>query len=263
MMSDKSEIKYKSQIDNIGFDKNKAGSTNNNLNVNEDSPSEAENGGNLVSGSGDMKSGGINSGSVIPVESRVTKLSKGMHLAGVTERFKPPLGIVVLNTINLLVLSVTAILLVNLPKKADEVKEQRNSLVSSITSSDIQNVRKEIELYKDKTSRLKSFFPDDSGLIDFVKEVEEIKEGGVLTGFSFANKEVVKDATGYYGIPIVLQFTGSWPDISRDVEQFEKLPYLVRPIKVESTTSLDGDGKNVVNFKYGFFLYVNESFGKD
>ena len=86
---------------------------------------------------------------------------------------------------------------------------------------------------------------------------------GVLVGFNFANKEAIKDVSGYYGIPIAIEFSGSWEGIVRDLERFEKLPYLMRPIKAEVNTIPDEDNKNVINFKYGIFLYVDESFGKD
>ena len=135
----------------------------------------------------------------------------------------------------------------------------------------IQNIRDnsninlgfgEVEANKPRASEIEKYFLDEGGVVDFINNVENQEvEGGASIKVTFASQNTVKDRTGNFGVPIVIELIGSWEEIDANLQKIDKLPYLFRPANVEIAYS--EEGPLVVVFKYGVFLYVRESLGQN
>jgi hypothetical protein len=169
--------------------------------------------------------------------------------------FTAPLFVI---AINIILLVLTFVILVNMPKKSDELKALKNQELDVIKSSGVQTSDLEVGTTAEKIVRLQSIFPDDTGIVNFVKEIEKLKDGGIVKGISFVSQEAVRDRTKALGIPFVIELEGSWADIDTTLTTIQKLPYLFRAITIETNINEEG----IVNYKYGGFLYVDESLAK-
>ena len=170
--------------------------------------------------------------------------------------FSAPLFVIGLNVVLLIS---TFLILVNMPKKSDELKTIKNQELDVIKSSGVDTSDLEVGTTAEKIARLKSIFPDDTGIVNFVKEIEKLKPPqGVVKGISFVSQEAVRDQTRSLGIPFVVELEGSWAEIDSTLSTIQKLPYLFRAVTIETNISEEG----IVDYKYGGFLYVDETLAK-
>lgn len=160
-----------------------------------------------------------------------------------------------------LVLVVGAILILSrFPSRALELKTLRNAELQLTAKGSFDIAELELESSSQKAEKLLVLFPDEPGLIEFVKEIDILKEEGVVTRFSFASEKAVRDKTGYYGIPLVIEFSGTWDQIGQAIERITDLAYLLRAVTVEAEPDLES---GLIIFKYGGFLYVDETLAKN
>ncbi len=120
-------------------------------------------------------------------------------------------------------------------------------------------IRSDIEMLKPQIEKLSAFYPNETSVVDFVNQIDEIKNGQVLNSFSFANEVPVKDKTGYLGFPITMSLKGDWIQINETLKKIELLSYFIRPVQVKVTQTAD----NQILMQYNGFLYVNEKFSKN
>ncbi|MGD8744462.1 MAG: hypothetical protein PVJ52_02620 [Candidatus Woesebacteria bacterium] len=163
--------------------------------------------------------------------------------------------------LNLLLVGLLVFVLTKLPEKASELKRLKNLAISSDARSKVEIADLEIQSNIDKSDRLISLFPDEEGLVNFVQEVEKLKNEGAVKDFYFANEDAVKDKTRLFGIPFVIVFEGSWGEINRDLLAIERLNYLIRTVTVQLEVKESEEG-STIEFDYGGFIYVNEQLGK-
>ena len=105
---------------------------------------------------------------------------------------------------------------------------------------------------------------DEAGVVNFVNEVEKLKsESSAIQKVTFVSQKVVKDKTGNYGIPVVIELAGSWEVIAEDLEKIDTLAFLFRTVRVEAEKSPKEEEAGVIIYKYGVFLYVKDELGKD
>ncbi len=160
---------------------------------------------------------------------------------------------IILGIVNFISIVIFVIILINFPKKSQELKklkieEIRNSTVVGLEIS-------EIEAALPKTEEISQYFLDESGVVNFVNDIELLRtEGGSISKVTFASQKAVTDKTGNMGIPIVVELVGNWYSIDNDLQKIDKLPYLFRPVKVE--VSYDEEDPQMVIYKYGIILYV-------
>jgi len=167
---------------------------------------------------------------------------------------------VVLGIINLASIIFIIFLLVNFPKKSDELRNLRIQEMRGNTTVGLEV--SEIEAALPMAEILRELFLDEGGVVSFVGDVENQKtEGGAISKITFASQNIEKDRTGNYGYPLIIELTGSWEAIDADLQKIDALPYFFRPVKVD--ISYDVENPEVVIFKYGIFLYVRESLGKN
>lgn len=181
-------------------------------------------------------------------------IKKGSFLSNLLVR------VAIFTTINLIGISGIVYFDREIPKKAEEIRKLRSEQIS-ISAENIEVIKRDLAEHEEKTNKLLSLFPDDKGLVKFANELDKIKREGKIVGFSFAANEAVKDKTGSIGIPVLIEITGTWPEVDTDLQKIQGLPFLLRAIQVEARPSKVQEG--LVDFKFGGFLYVGKDFGKN
>ena len=165
----------------------------------------------------------------------------------------------ILAVVNIAFLAALTILLGKLPNKAAELSQLKSTYTIAAAKREVEIAEFEIEESRLKAEALKKYFPDQSGLANFAAELDALRGEGLISSFSFASEDAIRDQTGYYGVPIVIRFLGNWELISQGLSRIGKLPYLIRAVNIESAKT---EEDNLIDFRYGGFLYVDESLAK-
>lgn len=173
-----------------------------------------------------------------------------------TSKFHIP-KIYLFAVLNVIALIMSIYLLGTFNQKSNELKELINAQLNAQQSSQVNLADLEIKSNQEKADKIIALFPNDQGLLDFIQIIEDKSKQGTIVNFTFASKEPVRDSTARLGIPVVVNFRGSWQDIDRDLREIQKSPFLFRPITIEASITAE---ENVVEFMYGGFLYVDDSF---
>lgn len=173
--------------------------------------------------------------------------------------FQLPPRDTILAVVNLVTTVIMIFLLMKLPKLAAETKRLRNE-----SAQGKENISLSIGDIKEESARvekLKTRFLNESGVVDFVKEVEELKKGGTVTKLSFPSPKAVKDKTGNFGIPVIIDLKGGWENLGVDFVKLQNLAFLFRAVNIEIAPPLEEEGLEEV--KYGGFLYVEDKLGQN
>jgi hypothetical protein len=166
---------------------------------------------------------------------------------------------ILLGVINIASLALLIVLLIKLPEKAEELNKLRNQVL--LSESEVALETSEVEGNKDRARELENLFIDDQGLVNFVGDVEKLKgESSSINKINITSQKAVKDKTGSYGVPVVIEMRGDWGRFGEDMKKIQQLPYLFRVIRIDSEV-LDEEG--VVGLKYGGFLYVDDKLGEN
>ena len=165
---------------------------------------------------------------------------------------------ILLLIIDFLMLIISVFFIISLPKKAADLNKARSDEQKVKESKNIDVTGLEYKPTKDSVDKLNSYYPEEAGVIDFIEAVEGLKENGYVKNFSLVGADAVKDKTGAFGIPFIIEFEGNWEKVNLSLQELQKLPYLMRAINVEAKVV----DENVINFKYGGFLYVSDSLAK-
>jgi len=167
---------------------------------------------------------------------------------------------ILLGIINVVFIFGLIFLLNKLPQKAEKAKALR-SASQLITFRDTTELQKfELDSNTENIQKLIALFASEDTLLTFVEDVEKLKETGTVTGFTFASAVPVADNTKNLGLPIIIEFSGTWDAINADIKTIQSLPILFRPVTFDAEEVPE---ESVVNLKYGGFLYVDESFEKN
>ena len=168
---------------------------------------------------------------------------------------------IILGTISLVVILLIVILMGRLNIIAEEIKQLENEKYKAVSSLALKATEGKLETNSDKIEAINSYLIDDNGLVDFVKQIDLLKEEGVVTNFKFASENLTKDGqTGYEVLPFELWFIGDKPRIDYGLKKLLGLPFLIRTVVVEvDKTSEEGD----ISLRYGGYLYVTKTHTKD
>ncbi|MBN1168627.1 hypothetical protein JXA63_01935 [Candidatus Woesebacteria bacterium] len=143
-------------------------------------------------------------------------------------------------------------------KKAVALNGLINTYQNAQRSSQVNFADLEIKSNKEKADKIVELFPNEKKFLEFIKIIEEKSgDGGSVVNFTFATKEPVRDSTTRLGIPVVVNFKGSWGQIDKDLRDIQSAPFLFRPITIEAKNTAE---EGVVELMYGGFLYIDESF---
>ena len=149
-------------------------------------------------------------------------------------------------------------LLTNLPHKGEKISLLRSQNFQAAAISGDQSFINNLSQAQIKADQLQALYPNEARLLKFVEEIDRLKDKGVISRFSFANDDPVKDKTGYIGVPIVIEFRGTWPQISQTLKSVQGLPFLIRAIDIE-ISQIPNQG--IQRLMFGGVLYVAENFG--
>ena len=165
----------------------------------------------------------------------------------------------ILGVMNLLSVIFLIVLLIKLPGKGTELKELRNELLQSQTGAPVN--AKEIGEGSSKAKELDALFINGQEVSEFAGELDKLKTSSKVFEWEFASQLPVKDKTGNMGLPVIISLRGnSLEELLPELSKIKSLPYLFRPISIEVAPSRDinAEGQNLIEFKYGILLYVNE-----
>ncbi|KKU12350.1 MAG: hypothetical protein UX19_C0002G0057 [Candidatus Woesebacteria bacterium GW2011_GWA1_45_8] len=166
-----------------------------------------------------------------------------------------------LAVINLIVVAGVVFLMGKIQTKAQAVKRLRSIQVGVVRGDAFSALKTDVEEAEAKTKQIIEYYPGSQGLIDFVGEIDKLKAEGLVTGFSFANEEPIKDRTGSLGLPVLIEIKGNWSQIDSALSRVMGLPYLLRPIRVDAQPQEEEPG--LIQFKFGGFLYVDKNFSQN
>ncbi len=167
---------------------------------------------------------------------------------------------VVLAVINIIFLIATIILLGMLSERGAEFKKLRTVYIQASEKSEVEIAKLEIDASRKVNDSLSALFPDEAGLVEFAREIDKLKEENLVTSFSFASETAVRDQTGQFGVPIVIIIEGNWTQIADAMQKLQQLPFILRAVSINAERILEN---NLITFRYGGFLYVDESLAKN
>lgn len=177
-----------------------------------------------------------------------------------------------LGIINIVLLSTSFfILFTKLPQKGSEYHNLETEILKN--ESGVWVGVSDIKPNQDKANEIQNLFLDETGILGFVKEVENLKSKyGIIEKIAIPTQVALKDQTNNYGIPVVIELRGNWEDFNKILVEIGKLPYLFRPVTVEVTPFVEdkktGEANSVVikpnsmTLNYGGFLYVKDNLSK-
>ena len=166
----------------------------------------------------------------------------------------------ILGIINLVSIILLIIVISRFPDQAARLKKLNNDFI--LNESGVSFEFSEIETSKKKADEINNLYLDESGVVNFVNELEKMKgETSTFNKVILPNQKAVKDRTGSFGIPVIIELKGSWDFIASDLLTIQKLTYLFRPAVTE--IYLDKEDPSVINFKYGGMLYVTDRLGQN
>ena len=171
---------------------------------------------------------------------------------------------VILGAINILSIVFLIFLLTQISAKSKSINSLKSEERLTMIGGPIDNT--EIEEYMKKSDQLEGLFVDESGVVEFVGEVDKLKSTGHVVNLSFTSQKPVKDLTGNVGLPIIIELRGdSLDELLPALGKIKDLPYLIRPIsiKVRPLDEEIREGKNITVVEYGVLLYVNEKLYKN
>jgi len=168
------------------------------------------------------------------------------------------LNVAILGGLDLICLLALLFLLTNLPQKGEKINLLRSQNFQAAAISGDQSLINNLSQAQIKADQLQALYPNEARLLKFVEGIDRLKDTGVISRFSFANDDPVKDKTGYIGVPIVIEFRGTWPQISQTLKSVQDLPFLIRAIDIE-ISQIPNQG--IQRLMFGGVLYVAENFG--
>lgn len=166
---------------------------------------------------------------------------------------------IILGIVNVISIVFLIILLIKLPDKATLLKQARNQnlKLNSSVAIDFATVSDS----KTMADTLQAMFLDDSGVVNFVGQVENLKSAdGTPAKVTFPSPKAIKDKTGNYGYPVIIELIGPMGQLKNQVSQIESLPFLLRPVNIEIDKT---DKQDVEDLKYGGILYVAQGLVKN
>lgn len=167
---------------------------------------------------------------------------------------------IILGVVNLISVVALIFILTKFPQKSKELNALK--LEQMKNESNVSLETGQIEIHKEKAQEMEELFLNQAGVVEFVNDVQSLEgEGSSIRNLTFANQEPIKDKTGNYGLPVIIEMEGSWEQISSDIQKIDQLPYLFRP--ASTIIERSEDNLNVIVFDYGIFLYVKDELGEN
>lgn len=144
-----------------------------------------------------------------------------------------------------------------LDAQATEAQKLMSQKIQNSTQNQSQILESELEKYATQIETLQKYFPNESSIVDFISAINNLKNAGIISNFSFVS-DAVKDKQGFVGIPVTVDVVGDINVVNSGFSAVVQLPYLIKPVVLSINQSADG----VVTAKLGGFVYVDKNFGQ-
>lgn len=131
--------------------------------------------------------------------------------------------------------------------------------LSSIESTDKPNLanldvlRSQLASNKTKVENMENYIASEVDIIDYVQSLDNLKNAGDITDFSFVSNEKINDKTSNSGYLLKITINGDLGRIENTINNINNLPFLARPVSFEMARD-----ENVYNVVYDVILYTNE-----
>lgn len=179
------------------------------------------------------------------------------------EKFKKPrfsFSGEILGVFGILVLIVILILILGrIGPLSQEIMEKRSEIVNSTSSDALEVAKARLNRNTNKVADLNKLFINDDNLVDFVKEIDTLKNEGLINSFSFGASDVRDKRSGYNAIPFEIMIEGDGAKISSTMSKILSLPYFIVDVSAELQLNETGG----YTYNYGGFLYISEDYGKN
>ena len=173
----------------------------------------------------------------------------------------PYRGDIILGTVSLIVILLIVVLVGRLRGIAEEIKQIENEKYKAVSSLALKAAEGKLNSSKGKIDDINSYLVNDDNLVDFVKQIDLLKEEGIVNNFKFASEDLTKDGqTGYEVLAFEVWFAGDKSRVDYGLKKLLGLPYLIRTIVVEVDKA--GEEGNI-SLKYGGYLYVTKAYAKN
>jgi Tfp pilus assembly protein PilO len=229
-----------------------------------------------------QESGKVKKDNTKPKDEKVKSKKKGKLLAGSGKKPKSPrtnmlIRAAILGVVIFILLIALMTILGRLPLLADEIRNLSTESVS-VSDENLDELRQQLAVAQPRVEQLSEYFPDESGVVDFIGEIDKLKAQGTIDSFSFASSDAVTDKSKSLSLPVLIVVTGDADKISSALGQIQSLPYIIRAVSVDidaeaGFTEVEGeDGEitqvpdtsgNTLKLKYGGLIYVDEDLGKN
>jgi len=163
------------------------------------------------------------------------------------------LKLIAVHLLNIILIIIIFVILGKLPGRANEVKALRNQEVMVQENTDVSVIEAELNNLEVKINGIERSFVDESDLLVFIESLDKLKNQGLIASFEPLTTGTVANR-GVRGFPLMITFNGSPEHVADGLAEFQKLPFLFKPITAELTYNRD-DGNT--QFNYGVFLYQN------
>jgi Tfp pilus assembly protein PilO len=170
------------------------------------------------------------------------------------------LSIAIMGIIDVLFIIASFLLLGRIAAIANSIYKLNGEKIVAEQKSNAGLVKQEIENHKEDADKLFSLFPSNDKLLEIIDQMDQLKRDGLIAQYTFVSDTPVKDKSGYQGLPIMFDITGSVEGINNALKKINDLPFILRDIKMEIKELPKAAGYTV---KYGVILYVDEKFDKN
>ncbi len=171
-------------------------------------------------------------------------------------------GFIIIFIIDLFCIIGLIVLMRDITSKSSEIKVIKTTIARG-NDVNIKIIENDLKNSQEKYSKLQLLFPDESGLVNFVMFVDSLKKQGIVDSFSLASNEIVKDKTGYFGLPVIIESQGNKDKINSVVEKVYTSSYMIRTINFEVRKIGEENNEKKYSLKIGGFLYVDDKFKKN
>lgn len=166
--------------------------------------------------------------------------------------------VIVMNVINAALVVVTVVILGRLPGKASALKGLRHEKMLASEIIDVAVLKTEIAGNQGEIDKLQSLFVGEAEILEFYREMDQLKRDGVITDYRPMSDNVVSEKKNA-GLPILIEMGGDVHQIDFGLKRVQSLPYLLRPVRFE----LERQEEGLFKVNYGGFLYVSKEISKN
>lgn len=156
-----------------------------------------------------------------------------------------------IHALNVALIMAIFVFLGKIPGRAEEIKNLRNHEVQLQENTDVAIIEAELNTYVQEIGAIENSFVTESDLLVFIESLDRLKQAGLIASFEpLTTSSVTNRKTT--GFPLLITFSGSPEHVAQGIAEFQKLPFLFKPVTAE--VSYSREDRNT-EFKYGIFLY--------